>query len=226
MSGPVLVLRPQPEADETAAMLRARGHAVVVSPLLAVEPGDPPPAVDGFDSAVVTSPRALPALTAALQALPERPPLFAVGGRCAALARGAGWEVRAVAPDAAALVAPVAERARNVLHAAPAERAFDLASALRARGVACATWTAYRTRPLRLSGEAREALRGDATVLLSSPRIAGIFAAEWRSLDRPFGAPAPRLLAISWAAAAPLAGTGHPVDVAERATLAALLDLL
>ena len=238
----VLVLRPQPEADETAEALRARGHAVVVSPLLAVRPGDPPPS-GPFDAVAVTSPRALPAL-AQLPAVTEgpgaRPPLFAVGERCAALAEAAGWRVAAVAADARGLVAPLADHlvalladhrtpagdAPRTLYAAPAEPAFDLAGALRARGADVTAWTAYRTVPRPLTAEARAALREGASVLLSSPRIAEAFAQAWRALD-----PAPRgqtrLLAISPAAARPMAKLqGVRVEIAGAATLAGLLELL
>ena len=230
----VLVLRPQPEADETAEALRARGHAVVVSPLLAVRPGDPPPP-GPFDAVAVTSPRALPAL-AQLPAVTEgpgaRPPLFAVGERCAALAEAAGWRVAAVAADARGLVAPLADHRTpagdppRTLYAAPAEPAFDLAGALRARGADVTAWTAYRTVPRPLTAEARAALREGASVLLSSPRIAEAFAQAWRALD-----PAPRgqtrLLAISPAAARPMAKLqGVRVEIAGAATLAGLLELL
>lgn len=215
----VLVLRPQPEADATARELRRRGHDAIVSPLLAAAPGDPPP-TGSFDAVAATSPRAL----RALDALPARPPLFVVGERCAVLARGAGWDVRAAADDARHLTERIAfRRPSHVLHAAPAERAFDLEAALGAAGIGCTTWIAYRMLPLALVEEARSALRRRATVLLTSPRIAAIFAAQWRGVDR--RAQAPRLLAISPAAAAPVEGVG-PVQVAGRPTLAALLELL
>ena len=217
----VLLLRPQPEADETARALRARGHDVVVSPLLALAPGDPPPA-GRFDAAAATSPRAL----RFLNALAARPPLFVVGERCAALARDGGWDVRATAADARELAERIAAhrpRPAAVLHAAPAERAFDLEAALSRVGIACTTWTAYRMRPLALSAQARAVLERGASVLLTSPRIASVFASEWRGI-----APAarlPRLLAISSAAAAPANGIA-PVEVARPPTLAALLELL
>ena len=215
----VLVLRPQPEADETARWLRERGHEAIVSPLLAAAPGDPPPPAGGVGAVAVTSPRAL----RAAEALNERPPLFVVGERCAALARDAGWTVAATAPDARALVAPLVARGAAVIHAAPEERAFDLEAALRERGVVCATWTAYRMEPLSLVPAARAALVAGVAVLLSSPRIAAVFAEQWR-LAPPGGAP-PRLLAISPAAARAVAGLGD-VEVAHAPTLAALLDLV
>ena len=225
----VLVLRPRPEADETAARLRERGFTVVVSPLLAVAPGDPPPS-GAFDAVAVTSPRALRALDA-LEPPMREVSLFVVGERCAALARDAGRAVASVADDARGLIAPLAAGATSVLHAAPEERAFDLEAALRDRGTACATWIAYRTVPRPLVPEAEAALRAGAAVLLSSPRIAGVFAAQWqglaarrRDLDP---LPPPRLLAISDAAARALGPELEGrAEIARKATLAGLLELL
>lgn len=225
MSRPVLVLRPQPEADETARWLRARGHEPIVSPLLAPAPGDPPPEEGGFDAVVATSPRALPALKA-LNRLDL--PLFVVGERCAALAREAGWSVAAVAGDASGLVAPLTAAlaaVTHVLHAAPAQRAFDLEAALRDRGIRCTTWCAYRMEERPLTAAARAALEGETSVLLTSPRIASAFGRAWRDLRaaQP-DLPVPRALAISPNAAAALEPFEGAVHLADPPTLAALLE--
>ena len=52
----ILVLRPQPGADETAARARALGLELVVAPLFAVAPlAWTPPDPAGFDAVMLTS---------------------------------------------------------------------------------------------------------------------------------------------------------------------------
>ncbi|MEJ2433975.1 MAG: uroporphyrinogen-III synthase [Pseudolabrys sp.] len=87
----VVVTRPEPQSEQTAAALRARGHDVLLGPLMKVEPivAD----LSGpWGGVVITSANALAAIAGdsvrdALLALP----LFAVGRRSAAVARAAGF---------------------------------------------------------------------------------------------------------------------------------------
>ncbi len=97
----VLITRPLPAAEATAARVRALGRPAVVAPLLAIRvlAGDLPEAPAAI---AVTSGHALAGLPARLHGVP----LFAVGAATAARARAAGFAVVASADgDAAALAA-------------------------------------------------------------------------------------------------------------------------
>ncbi|MFD2029936.1 uroporphyrinogen-III synthase [Ancylobacter dichloromethanicus] len=101
----VLVTRPQPDAQATAARLRQAGHAVMVDPMLAVEalPEARLPA-GGFDAVALTSVNGARLLGARveLSALASLP-LYAVGRRTAAAAPRAFAEVHIAGGDGAAL---------------------------------------------------------------------------------------------------------------------------
>ncbi len=84
----MLVTRPQPGADATAARLVALGFEPAIAPLLAVEHlacDLPPP--DGLGAVLATSGNAVDAIPGAWRGLP----LFAVGDATAARARAAGF---------------------------------------------------------------------------------------------------------------------------------------
>src|SRR5215475_10766228 len=87
----VVVTRPQADAERTAAVLRARGHEVLVTPLMRVEPIAAN--LDGRWSALaITSANAPAAITGnpARHTLVKLP-LLAVGGRSAEAARVVGF---------------------------------------------------------------------------------------------------------------------------------------
>src|SRR3954470_12261904 len=85
----LLVTRPEPDATRTAETLRARGHAVLVAPLLSMQSIDAQFA-GSYDGALMTSANAARALAAHPHA-GELTPLtcFAVGSRTAEAARAA-----------------------------------------------------------------------------------------------------------------------------------------
>lgn len=101
----VLVTRPEPEAQETAARLRAMGLTPLICPSLSIvsrtlrlSPGP------DWQAILVTSGNAIPALPDRLHATP----LLAVGDATAARARAAGFRrVSSAGRDAAALAAMV-----------------------------------------------------------------------------------------------------------------------
>ena len=182
----LIVTRPEPDASATAALLRARGHAVDVAPLLRVETLPTADLGAGpWGGIVITSANAVRAIT-------EHPrmgellahPLFAVGRRSAEAARGAGFAQVASADgdagDLARLVAAGADRSRPLLYLAGEDRAADLESALAAEGVALATVVVYRAvAELGLPHAVRAALAGDEIdgVLHYSRRSADVFVA-------------------------------------------------
>lgn len=155
----ILVTRPAPDNETTAAALRARGLIALLSPMLRFEsiaPQDDDEA--DYDGLVVTSANAVRAL--GNHPAPPRwleLPLFAVGDRTADVAREAGFRnVVSAQGDAVALrdllAAQVAakklkKRAR-LCYLAGADRARDLAAELAADGFAVMMRTVYRMVPL------------------------------------------------------------------------------
>src|ERR1700759_3031770 len=97
----VLVTRPHPDSETTAAALRAKGHEVVLAPMLRFEPV----ACSGLDAdygaVIVTSANALRAVEGQLGEGLFKRPVFAVGEATAAAARNAGFgKVSAANSDA------------------------------------------------------------------------------------------------------------------------------
>src|ERR1700737_2968859 len=161
----VLVTRPHPDGESTAAGLRARGFEVLLAPMLRFEPVAFRDDEDArYGAVIVTSANALRGLTPHLKASGLlKLPLFAVGEHTASAARSAGFEtVISANGDAGALrelvEASVKTRALKktsaLLHLAGADLARDLAGELGARGFSIVTLTTYRMAPV--SGLPRE----------------------------------------------------------------------
>lgn len=151
----VLVTRPIPDNEVTAAALRARGFAALLAPMLRFEALPFQDEDDaGFGAVVVTSANALRALQAkpidrALQKLP----LFAVGKHTASAAGEAGFaRVISAGGDASALrdtivaaaKAKEIKKTRPLLYLAGADLARNLAGDLGAQGFTVITRTTYR----------------------------------------------------------------------------------
>jgi uroporphyrinogen-III synthase len=147
----LVVTRPEPEASRTAALLRARGHAVDVAPLLRLELiADADLGAGPWGGVVITSANALRAIDAhPRKAELIAQPLFAVGRRTAEAAQAAGFAaVLSADGDAAGLarlVAARAERGRPLLYLAGEDRAADLDAMLAPAGITLATVVIYRT---------------------------------------------------------------------------------
>jgi len=147
----LLVTRPEPEAERTAAILRAGGHEVLVAPLLCMQPIADAALDDGpWAGLLVTSANAVRAVTEH----PDRArllhlPLLAVGRRTAEVARAAGFgsvsSAEGDAGDLAGLAATAFAAATTpVLYLAGEDRAVDLPALLAARGLAVRTVVVYR----------------------------------------------------------------------------------
>lgn len=161
----VLVTRPLPDGETTAADLRARGLEAVVCPMLRFEPfGFAGEAETPYGGIVVTSANAVRAVEQQLANTPLlKLPLFAVGDRTAAVARAAGFgKVLSADGDAAALRDLVVESAKAkklkkkspLLYLAGEEISRDLAGELREQGFEVVTHIAYRMVPAKsLPGE-------------------------------------------------------------------------
>ena len=89
----VLVTRPLPDGETTAADLRARGFEAIAAPMLRFEPfGFRDDEDVAYGAVIVTSANALRAVEARLAGSSLlKLPLFAVGERTAAAARAAGF---------------------------------------------------------------------------------------------------------------------------------------
>jgi uroporphyrinogen-III synthase len=223
----LLVLRPQPGAERTAARARGRGFDPVVAPLFEVRPvawSAPDPAA--FDAVMLTSANAIrhggPAI-----ALYRHLPIYAVGAMTAAAAGDAGFHaiVTGAADGAALLARAEADGRGRLLHLAgrdhrPAER----------EGVRIERRVVYASEALdRLPDPARDALAAGAVALLHSARAAATFRALAEAAG--FDAGGLRIAAISapaLAAAGPgwraSAAAARPTDAALLAAAARLCD--
>ena len=185
----VLVTRPQPDDEATAAALRAKGFEVMLAPMLRFEPvafHD-----DGearYGAVIVTSANALRGIATHLEGSRLlKLPLFAVGEHTAAAAHRAGFDnVIPANGDAASLrdsvlasvKAKELKKASPLLYLAGADLARDLAGELGERGFTVVTHTTYRMIPVSsLPREACEAFAasGIEAVLHYSRRSARAF---------------------------------------------------
>lgn len=174
----VLVTRPDDQAHETAAALRARGHEPLLDPLLHIEPvsGAALP-IDDVAALVVTSRNAVPSLTG----WPRHLPVACVGAATAAAVRRTGFAVLGEAPGhVAALAAMLRDRlspGAKVLHLCGEDRARGTAAAFARAGLRYRHVVVYRAvAATALRATTRDALAGGTldAVLLFSPRSAAV----------------------------------------------------
>jgi uroporphyrinogen-III synthase len=194
----VLVTRPHPDDETTAATLRGRGLEVLQAPMLRFEAVAFNDDEDvRYGAVVVTSANALRGLTPHLgDSRLLKLPLFAVGEHSANAARLAGFSnVIAANSDAGGLrdlvLASVKARALKksspLLYLAGADLARDLAGELGERGFTVITHTTYRMIPVTsLPQEASDAIaagrieavlhysRRSARAFLEAARAAGV----------------------------------------------------
>jgi uroporphyrinogen-III synthase len=162
----LLITRPKLDAQHIAALLRSRGHEVIVAPLLRIEPIAADFGSGRWDAVVTTSANSC-------RALAEHPrrneltalPIFAVGARSAEAARASGFaDVTSADGDAKDLARLLTERFvgrdRRLLYLAGEDRAADLAAELASQGVAMKTVVIYRAvKVTEFPPPAREALQ-------------------------------------------------------------------
>ncbi|HSA80584.1 MAG TPA: uroporphyrinogen-III synthase [Geminicoccaceae bacterium] len=178
----VLITRPRADAAVLAQKLEARGHEVMVEPLLTIVPlTDAVPAVNGVQAILLTSANAV----AALRGTDPRLPVFVVGEATARAAREQGCQqVQVAAGDAASLADLIVARCRPsdgaLLHLCGAQVRPGLAEPLEAAGFPLRRQVVYRAvAASALSTSAIAAIRSRAidAVLLFSPRTASILVA-------------------------------------------------
>ena len=215
---PLLVLRPQPGADATAAAARELGLEPVVAPLFQVRPlAWQPPDPAGFDAVMMTSANAARHGGGALRRYAALP-CYAVGEATAEAAKRAGFGNVCTGPgDGAELLAMMAsDGVGRAFHPCGRER-MPLADPR----VALEPVAVYAAEPVGLlPAAAAAALDQGAVALLHSPRAADLFsilAGERRARVA---------IAAIGAAAAEAAGPGwQAVRVADRPRETALLAL-
>ena len=155
----VLVTRPHPDDEATAAALRARGFEVMLAPMLRFEPVAFHDDEDArYGAVIVTSANALRGIAPHLNGSQLlKLPLFAVGEHTASAAHRAGFDnVIPANGDAASLrdavlasvKAKELKKTSPVLYLAGADLARDLAGELGERGFTVVTHTTYRMIPV------------------------------------------------------------------------------
>jgi hypothetical protein len=147
----LLVTRPEPDATRQAEALAALGHEPVVAPLLLIEPAKGTPLdLGGAQALIVTSRNAIRALASHRELSDSlRIPLFAVGEATAKAAAELGFTKVTAGPGTgealSRLIADILEpKAGALVHLAGETVAFDLKSALQAKGFTIRQPVLYR----------------------------------------------------------------------------------
>jgi uroporphyrinogen-III synthase len=231
----LLLTRPEPDAQRTAAALRAQGHDVIVAPLLRIEPA--PEAQIGagpWAAILITSANAAHAAAAHARVAPLRAlPVFAVGRRSADAMAAAGFADVTSADgnvsDLSRLVAARMPPAAPLLYLAGEDRSGDLAGDLYTRGFAVETVIIYRAiattgLPPALADALASGIDG---VLHFSRRSAEAYVDVARATGTVAQALKPVHFCLSAQVAKPLALAGAAdIRVAERPNEAVLLALI
>ena len=145
----LVVTRPQDDSERSALTLRARGHEVLVAPLMRIE------AVNAdlrphWGAIIITSANAAAAIaTHPLRAQLTRLPVYAVGRRSADAARAAGFaDVTSAGGDLRDLMLMIAEHRPDkhapLLYLAGEDRSGDLIGDLAVHGIAAELAVIYR----------------------------------------------------------------------------------
>jgi uroporphyrinogen-III synthase len=230
----VVLTRPQHDSERTAAALRARGHAVLIAPLLRIEPVDAALRPD-WGGVIITSANAAAALALhpARDALTKLP-LFAVGKRTADAARNIGFsDIVTAGGDVRDLmrviVAHRADAKAPMLYLAGEDRAADVIGELSLRGIAAELVVIYRAAAAPFPLPLIAALQADEVdaVLHFSRRSTETYLIGAEAAGLTAQAQAPRHICLSEQAAEPLRSAGAVrIVVAKRADEAALIELL
>jgi uroporphyrinogen-III synthase len=231
----LLLTRPEPDAQRTAAALRRHGHTVIVAPLMRIEAlSDAEIGAGPWAAILITSANAAYAIAAhgrkkALAGVP----VFAVGERSAQAMRDVGFaDVSSADGGVGDLVRLVSERmtpGSSLLYLAGAERAGDLAAKLGTLNFAVRTTVVYRAvAAADLPQQAADALAQDIEgVLHFSRRTAEAYVNAARGGGLLERALRPVHFCLSAQIAEPLAQAGaSTIHVAQRPIEAALIELL
>ncbi len=160
----LLVTRPAPGAEQTAAKLGDLGHRVTIESLSIIEATDNPFPQGNYSAVVVTSAAAI-RLLANHEAKPHllKLPLFCVGDATAKAAITAGFtNVTSASGDAKDLTQLLLKadhgKSAPLLYISGEDRAFDLAASLKKSGQECVEWIIYRARLSKILSKQTAAL--------------------------------------------------------------------
>jgi uroporphyrinogen-III synthase len=232
----LLVTRPQDDAQRTAAELRARGHSVMLAPLLHIEPLAADFGPGSFAAVLTTS-------ASAARAIAKHPrraelwsvPLYTVGRHSAEAARVTGFTVAHSAEgDAHDLIRLVTRDLDGVtaplLYLAGVDRSIDLAAELARHGLTVRTAVVYRAAAAeRFPPEAEQGIAAQDIdgVLHYSRRSAQAFLRCAQAAGLPGRALALTHFCLSAQVAAPLAEAGAvAIRVAPQPDEETLLELI
>jgi uroporphyrinogen-III synthase len=228
----LLITRPDPDGERTAAVLRSHGHEALLSPLLRMEAIDFALADEAYGAVVMTSANA----ARAVAAHPDRARLtalavFTVGRRTADAARAAGFrDVHSADGDkddlGRLLAASRAGDDRPLLYLAGEDRSGDFVLG----HAAVRTVVVYRAVKVACFSPAVEAALAERRldgVLHFSRRSAQAYLDCAGRADMLESALAPLQYCLSRPVSEPLAAAGAVgIRVAQRPEEAALIDLL
>lgn len=208
----LLVVRPQPGADATAARIKAAGHIAVLMPLFEIRPVTwDIPSPERYDALLLTSSNAVRAVGDRFETLRELP-VYAVGSATARAAHTAGLTVIATGESGVAVILETALTAGHtqLLWLAGEDRI----SVVTPGEMTLDTRMVYQSAALTAPADFAETAREVDAVLLHSPRAAGHFAdlCDGAAVDRA----GIRLAALS-PAIAESAGSGWRTVVASTA---------
>lgn len=230
----LLITRPKEDARPLADLLRARGYAVSIEPMLRIEPVSGPPLdLSGVQAFLFTSANGVRAC--ATRTHDRALPAFAVGDATARTAARAGFgtvhSASGNVDDLAALVARTCDpEGGALLHAAGSAVAGDLAGDLGRRGFTVHRQVLYAAHPATALSESTVRAVYAGTIdaaLFFSPRTAGSFArlAQQAGIEERLAAVTALCLSEAVAQAARTV-PWRDIRVAGRPEQAALLDLL
>jgi uroporphyrinogen-III synthase len=231
----LLVTRPEPDAQRTAAALRARGHDVLIMPMLRVERIDADFGAGPWAAVLMTSANAVRAIAGhrefgALSALPT----LVVGDRTRAAAEAAGFaDVASANGDADVLarlvVARISPGPTPLLYLAGEQRNADFEAALRSHSFDVRTVAVYRTvATTEFSRTIKDALASGEIdgILHFSRRSAEAFVAAAEAASALGKALTTRHYCLSTQVATALANKAVNIEVASHPSEAALLALV
>jgi uroporphyrinogen-III synthase len=230
----LVLTRPQDDSERSASALRARGHEVLIAPLLRIEPvaAELRP---HWGAIVITSAHAAEAIvTHKMRDALVKLPVYAVGKRSADAARTAGFaDVASAGGDLRDLMLLIAEHRPDknapLLYLAGEDRAGDLIGDLAVHGIAAELAVVYRAVAAPFPAELIAALQAGAVdgVLHFSRRSAANYVDGAKKAGIAAQALAVRHFCLSPQVAEPLVAAGAvKTAVAGRPDEAALLALL
>lgn len=212
---PVLILRPQPGADATAARVCAQGLEAIVRPLFRIVPLEWTPPTRPADAILMTSANAARSLSGEMDL---KTPLYAVGAATADAARAAGFHNVVVGRGDVVQVVrrAAADGIKSLLHLTGTDRTgFD------PEGVRIEVRAVYAAEPIEPPPALADTLSNNAVALLHSARAARKFR-ELAGSGHRIAAISPAVLAAAGDGWADTAVASVPTDDALLAAAAPL----